>query len=70
MTPERFVTKRQPADLKGRAAAQSHFNDLCELLGEEKPIDADRKGEWYCSSAAPPRFPAARAGRMCGEKLY
>ena len=35
------------ADLTERAAAQSHFRDLCDLLGEEPPTDADPKGEWY-----------------------
>ena len=48
MTPEQFIAKWQAADLKERAAAQSHFNDLCELLEEPKPTDADPKGEWYC----------------------
>jgi hypothetical protein len=48
MTPEQFVTKWKAADLKERAAAQSYFNDLCELLDEPKPTDADPKGEWYC----------------------
>ena len=48
MTPEQFVTKWKAADLKERAAAQSHFNDLCELLDEPKPTDADPRGERYC----------------------
>jgi hypothetical protein len=48
MTPEQFVAKWQATDLKERAAAQSHFNDLCELLDEPKPTDPDSKGEWYC----------------------
>ena len=48
MTPEHFIQKWKAADLKERAAAQSHFNDLCELLDEPKPTDADPKGEWYC----------------------
>lgn len=48
MTPEQFIGKWQAADLRERAAAQSHFNDLCELLDEPKPTDADPKGEWYC----------------------
>jgi hypothetical protein len=48
ITAEQFVAKWKAADLKEHAAAQSHFNDLCELLGEEKPTDADPKGEWYC----------------------
>jgi type II restriction/modification system DNA methylase subunit YeeA len=48
VTPEQFISKWKAADLKERAAAQSHFNDLCELLDEPKPTDADPKGEWYC----------------------
>lgn len=30
-----------------RATAQSHFNDLCELLGEPKPHDVDPTGDFY-----------------------
>ena len=30
-----------------RAAAQSHFNDLCALLGQPTPLEADPRGEWY-----------------------
>jgi hypothetical protein len=42
-----FITKWRAADLTERAAAQSHFRDLCDLLGEQAPSDADPKGEWY-----------------------
>jgi hypothetical protein len=42
-----FIAKWRAADLTERAAAQSHFRDLCELLGEDAPTDADPKGEWY-----------------------
>jgi len=42
-----FIAKWRSADLTERAAAQSHFRDLCDLLGEEAPTDADPKGEWY-----------------------
>src|SRR3954454_2668920 len=48
MTPEGFISKWRYADLGERQAAQSHFLDLCELLQESKPTDADPKGEWYC----------------------
>jgi type II restriction/modification system DNA methylase subunit YeeA len=48
MTPETFIKKWHAADLTERAAAQSHFNDLCALLGEPSPTDADPKGVWYC----------------------
>jgi hypothetical protein len=44
MTPEQFIAKWQTAELKERAAAQSHFNDLCELLDEPKPTDCRPQG--------------------------
>ncbi|MCK1595552.1 DNA methyltransferase [Bradyrhizobium sp. 164] len=47
MTPDQFITKWRNAELTERAAAQSHFIDLCRLLGEPTPSDADPKGEWY-----------------------
>jgi hypothetical protein len=47
VTPEQFIAKRKVADLKERSAAQSHFIDLCRMLDEPSPTDADPKGEWY-----------------------
>ena len=47
MTPQQFITKWRDAELNERAASQSHFNDLCALLGVDDPISADPKGEWY-----------------------
>ena len=48
MTPEAFIEKWKASELKERSASQSHFNDLCSLLDEPTPTDADPKGEWYC----------------------
>src|ERR1700683_4154186 len=47
MTPTEFIRKWKPVALTERAAAQSHFNDLCTLLGHEDPITADPKGTWF-----------------------
>lgn len=47
MTPELFIDKWRLADLTERAAAHSHFIDLCRVLGEPSPTDADPKGERY-----------------------
>jgi len=47
MTPHDFITKWRNVELKERTASQSHFNDLCELLGVQDPISADPKGEWF-----------------------
>jgi hypothetical protein len=48
MTPQEFVGKWKQVELKERSAAQEHFIDLCHLLGEPTPAEADPKGDWYC----------------------
>jgi hypothetical protein len=47
MTPHEFVAKWRGVELKERSASQSHFNDLCALLGLVDPITADNTGEWF-----------------------
>src|SRR3954452_17959507 len=47
MTPDQFIAKWKAAELKERSAAQSHFIDLCHVLGEPAPTDVDPMGEWY-----------------------
>jgi hypothetical protein len=44
MTPESFITLWKNNPLTERAGAQAHFDDLCDLLGVEKPRDPDN----YC----------------------
>ena len=49
MTPHAFIAKwRASSALKERSAAQEHFIDLCRLLGEPTPAEADPAGETYC----------------------
>jgi len=51
LTPQEFVAKWRTVSLKERSAAQSHFNDVCRLIGEQTPIEADPKGTWYAFEA-------------------
>ncbi len=44
MTPEKFIALWRDNPLSERAGAQGHFDDLCELLGVDKPRDPDN----YC----------------------
>jgi type II restriction/modification system DNA methylase subunit YeeA len=44
MTPAQFIALWQNNPLTERAGAQGHFDDLCELLGVDKPRDPDN----YC----------------------
>src|SRR5262249_28671774 len=46
-TPHEFISKWKKAQLSERSAAQQHFLDLCELLGQPKPAAADPEGAWY-----------------------
>src|SRR3954468_11386961 len=47
MTPQEFIAKWKPVQLSERSAAQQHFLDLCDLLGQPKPAAADPEGTWY-----------------------
>lgn len=44
MTPAQFIALWQNNPLSERAGAQAHFDDLCDLLGVDKPRDPDN----YC----------------------
>lgn len=47
MNPHDFIAKWRSATLKERSGSQSHFNDLCALLGVADPATADPTGEWF-----------------------
>ena len=47
MTPGEFIAKWRVSELKESSASQEHFIDLCRLLGEPTPAEADPKGVWY-----------------------
>ena len=44
MTPEQFINHWKDNPLTERAGAQQHFDDLCDLLGVDKPRDSEN----YC----------------------
>ena len=48
MTPGEFITKWRASELKERSASQEHFIDLCRLLDEPTPAQADPTGDHYC----------------------
>ena len=48
MTPNEFIDKWRNSTLTERSASQEHFIDLCRLLGEPTPAQADPSGETYC----------------------
>ncbi len=49
MTPAEFKTKWDRYRGKETSAYQEHFNDLCRLLGQPTPAEADPDGnDWFC----------------------
>ena len=48
MTPHEFIDKWRASELKESSASQEHFIDLCRLLGEPTPAEADPTGDHYC----------------------
>ena len=51
LTPQEFVNKWQQTTLKERSASQSHFNDICALLGHPTPVEDDPTGERFTFEA-------------------
>ncbi|MBX3055505.1 MAG: class I SAM-dependent DNA methyltransferase [Anaerolineae bacterium] len=47
MTPETFVAKWSKIQQKETAVAQSHFNDVCQLVGHLPPLAYDPAGQHF-----------------------
>jgi type II restriction/modification system DNA methylase subunit YeeA len=47
MSANDFIAKWQGATLKERSAYQSHFNDLCALVGHPTPTELDPAGSFF-----------------------
>jgi hypothetical protein len=56
MTPSEFAAKWRGVETGERASAQSHFLDLCRVLGQPGPTDADPTGSWYAFEKGAEKF--------------
>jgi len=59
---QQFVLKWRNIELSEIAVAQSHFIDVCELVGHLAPTDADPKGEFFTFEITAEK-PDGRPGR-------
>ncbi len=48
MTPNEFMRRYALAEQRERQGSQSHFIDLCALLGVQTPLEENPAGDWYC----------------------
>jgi hypothetical protein len=58
-----FIKRWKASELSERSAAQSHFNDLCEVLGQPHPAAADQTGDTF-ATAKPSARKQARSRRV------
>ncbi len=47
MNVSEFIAKWEKSELTERSASQTHFNELCEVLGHQKPTDMDARGDFF-----------------------
>ena len=47
MTPQQFVAKWSQIQQKETAVSQTHFNDICQLVGHPTPLEYDPSGERF-----------------------
>lgn len=47
ITPKEFVERWAQSSLREQQGAQSHFNELCELVGHKTPAQADPAGTFF-----------------------
>lgn len=70
ISPQEFVAKWKDSGLSERASAQSHFIDLCALLGEPAPTDAGATGASYTFELDPGGASEAELRTRTLTKLY
>ena len=48
LTAGAFIDRWRKVTQTEKAVSQSHFNDLCAVLGERTPVETDPEGDEYC----------------------
>ena len=52
LTPAEFAARWRDIETTEKASAQAHFIDLCRMLGQPAPHEADPTGESYAFEKA------------------
>src|SRR5215203_5372081 len=63
ITPQEFVAKWAKVALTEKAASQSHFIDLCRLLDQPTPTEADPTGDFYAFEKGAEKSPGVTSGK-------
>jgi type II restriction/modification system DNA methylase subunit YeeA len=63
ISPQEFVAKWAEVTLTEKAASQSHFIDLCRLLDQPTPTEADPTGDFYTFEKGAEKSPGVTSGK-------
>ena len=63
ITPQEFVARWADVTQTEKASSQSHFIDLCHLLGQPAPLEADPDGESYAFEKGAEKTPGVTSGK-------
>jgi type II restriction/modification system DNA methylase subunit YeeA len=63
ITPQEFVARWAEVTLTEKASSQSHFIDLCHLLDQPAPLEADPDGEFYAFERGAEKTPGITSGK-------
>ena len=63
ITPQEFVARWGGVELTEKAGSQSHFIDLCRLLDQPTPTEADPTGDWYTFEKGVTKAPGLTTGK-------
>jgi hypothetical protein len=66
LSPQEFVNRWRGATLKEKSAAQSHFNDVCHLVGHATPTEYDTHGTTFVFEARARPAPATAVRAAVG----
>ena len=63
ITPQEFVARWADVTLTEKASSQSHFIDLCRLLDQPTPTEADPDGDFYTFERGAEKTPGPTSGK-------
>ena len=68
MNVREFVERWSQSTLREQQAAQSHFNELCQIVGHKTPTELDPKGEFFTFEENVEKSTGGAGALMSGTK--
>ena len=70
LTPQQFAERWSKSTLSERSGSQQHFIDLCRMLGQPAPAEADPEGNFYTFEKGVKKSGAEGGGKGFADAWY